>query len=112
MGTVKSVPSLKMLPTSIPLRSFTGMPHWGHGSPSRVFARSATRFGVKSRPTFTFRRWKPSRFAAAHDCHGEADVAGHEEGRLGGMFGSDLEEAGEGRDGRGPGRGDLLEREW
>ena len=36
-ASVKSVPSLKMLPTSMPLRSLTGEPHAGHGSPSRAF---------------------------------------------------------------------------
>ncbi len=45
-ASVKSVPSLKMLPTSMPFRSFTAEPHWGHGSPSRAFAISATWSGV------------------------------------------------------------------
>ena len=57
---VKSVPSLKMLPTSMPVaRGSTGMPHFGQGSPSRAFVMSATWSGVKSRPTLTLRRWKP-----------------------------------------------------
>ena len=49
------VPSLKMLPTSMPLRRISGCPHVGHGSPSCAFVRSATTSGVKSRPTFTLR---------------------------------------------------------
>ena len=54
-----------MLPTSIPLRSLTGWPQFGQGSPSLTFVRSATASGVKSRPTLTLRKWKPSRFAPA-----------------------------------------------
>ena len=54
-----------MLPTSIAVRRTTGEPHIGQGSPSRAFAMSVTRSGVKSRPTLTLRRWKPARFAPA-----------------------------------------------
>jgi hypothetical protein len=36
-----------MLPTSMPLRSFTGEPQFGHGSPSRAFVISAMWSGVK-----------------------------------------------------------------
>ena len=45
-ASVKSVPSLKMLPTSMPLRSFTGEPHVMQASPPRAFGISATTSGV------------------------------------------------------------------
>ena len=45
-ASVNFVPSLKMLPTSIPLRSITGEPHRGQASPSRAFAISAMTSGV------------------------------------------------------------------
>ena len=40
------VPSLKMLPTSIPLRRITGDPQVGQPSPWRALATSATRSGT------------------------------------------------------------------
>ena len=59
------VPSLKMLPTSMPLRRITGPPQLGQASPSRTLAMSATMSGVKSRRTLMFRRWNPGRLAPA-----------------------------------------------
>ena len=64
-ASVKSVPSLKMLPTSMPWARRTGSPQSGQGSPSRALAMSTVRSGVKSRPTLTLRRWKPWRLAPA-----------------------------------------------
>ena len=45
-ATVKSVPSLKMFPTSMPFRSFNGDPHRTQASPSRAFVISAMTSGV------------------------------------------------------------------
>ena len=59
------VPSLKMLPTSMPLRRITVPPQSGQASPSRTLAMSVITSGVKSRGTLTLRRWNPGRFAPA-----------------------------------------------
>jgi hypothetical protein len=59
------VPSLKMLPTSMPFRRMTGDPHVGQASPSWALSISTTRSGLKSRPTLTFRMCQPTRFAPA-----------------------------------------------
>ncbi len=59
------VPSLKMFPTSMPLRRITVPSQSGQASPSRTLAMSAMMSGVKSRGTLTLRRWNPGRLAPA-----------------------------------------------